>query len=92
MPRLGYWIGKPYWNRGYGRSAVAALVEHAFASFAGERIGAGVFFDNPASLRVLDKLGFEPAGRYETHSLSRGHSIDTIDMHLTRAKWEAASR
>jgi RimJ/RimL family protein N-acetyltransferase len=90
MPRLGYWIGKPHWNRGFGRRAVAALVAHGFRKFPQERIGAGVFLDNPASLRVLEKLGFEPAGRYETSSLSRGVPVETIDMQLSRTRWEAA--
>jgi RimJ/RimL family protein N-acetyltransferase len=92
MPRLGYWIGKHYWNQGFGRQAVAALVAHGFRKFPQERIGAGVFFDNPASLRVLEKLGFQPAGRYATPSLARGVPIETIDMQLNRARWEAAPR
>ena len=90
MPRLGYWIGKPYWTQGFGRQAVAALVAHGFQRFPHERIGAGVFVDNPASLRLLEKLGFEPAGRYETPSLSRGVTVETIDMQLSRARMKAA--
>jgi 8-oxo-dGTP diphosphatase len=90
MPRLGYWIGQAHRDRGFGRQAVAALVAHAFRKFLQGRIGAGVFFDNPASLRLLENLGFEPAGRYETLCLPRGVPVETIDMQLSRIRWEAA--
>ena len=90
MPRLGYWIGRRHWGRGYGAEAVGALVDHAFRNDAGERIGAGVFHDNPASRRLLEKLGFSEVGRYLTHSASRAAEVETADMQLTRAKWAEA--
>jgi len=71
VPRLGYWIGQPFWNRGCATEAVAALVEYSFRSFPQDVIGAGVFRDNPASRRVLEKLGFEEAGIYELHCRAR---------------------
>jgi RimJ/RimL family protein N-acetyltransferase len=93
MPRLGYWIGRPYWGKGYATEAIAALTAHAFAAFpdAGE-IGAGVFLDNPASRRVLEKLGFRNAGRKDVFSVSRGGPVPASDMQLTRAGWAAAAR
>jgi RimJ/RimL family protein N-acetyltransferase len=88
MPRLGYWLGRPYWGRGYATEAVAALVEFALATFpTAERVGAGVFHDNPASRRVLDKLGFREVGSYETPCLARGGAVPTADMQLLRAEW-----
>lgn len=55
---MGYWIARPFWGRGYATEACAALVEIArtlgLASIEGSH-----FIDNPASARVLDKLGFE---------------------------------
>jgi RimJ/RimL family protein N-acetyltransferase len=89
MPRLGYWIGRPHWGKGRATAAVAQLVGYAFRRFPGKAIGAGVFEDNPASRRVLEKLGFEAAGSYDTPCRSRGASVPTIDMHLSRAAWAA---
>jgi RimJ/RimL family protein N-acetyltransferase len=89
MPRLGYWIGRPHWGRGHATAAAGLLVGHAFARFPGDVVGAGVFEDNPGSRRVLEKLGFEAAGRYDTACLSRGGPVQTADMHLTRAVWAA---
>jgi RimJ/RimL family protein N-acetyltransferase len=89
MPRLGYWIGPRHWGRGLGTEAVGAVVGHAFRAYPGERIGAGVFSDNPASRRVLEKLGFTPAGAYRTHSRSRDGLVETVDMQLPHAAWAA---
>jgi RimJ/RimL family protein N-acetyltransferase len=87
MPRLGYWIGRPYWRRGYGAQAVSWLVAHAFRNFPQPVIGAGVFEDNIASRRLLEKLGFTNCGRYNLHCRSRGGQVNVIDMHLSRSQW-----
>lgn len=93
MPRLGYWIGRSYWGRGFAGEAVAALAAHAFRSYPQHpRIGAGVFLDNLPSRRLLEKLGFREAGRYATPSLSRGLAVETADMHLERADFERTAR
>jgi RimJ/RimL family protein N-acetyltransferase len=91
MPRLGYWIGRPYWGRGHATEAVGALVAEAFARFPdAQRIGAGVFEDNPASQRVLEKLGFERIGGYTLHCRARDNGVYTHDMNLTRERWASA--
>ena len=87
MPRLGYWIGRRYWGRGCATWAVQALTERAFGTHQADRVGAGVFADNPASRRVLEKLGFTEVRRYETHCLSRGQPVETADMQLSRAEY-----
>ena len=58
---LGYWIARPFWGRGLATEASAALVEIARALRL-PRLQASHFLDNPASGRVLEKLGFEPLG------------------------------
>jgi RimJ/RimL family protein N-acetyltransferase len=87
MPRLGYWIGQPYWRRGYGRQAVCWLVDYAFRSFPQDAVGAGVFEDNIASRRLLEKLGFSDFGGYKLHCRSRGGQVYVVDMHLSRSQW-----
>ena len=88
MPRLGYWIGRSFWGCGYAGEAVAAVTAYAFRRFPAERIGAGVFHDNPASRRLLEKLGFASAGSYDTLSIARGVAVPTADLHLSRATFE----
>lgn len=92
MPRLGYWIGRPYWNRGYATEALAALVGYSFRTFPQDVMGAGVFHGNPGSRRVLEKLGFARAGGYDTYCRSRDAMVATDDMHLARAVWERGKR
>jgi RimJ/RimL family protein N-acetyltransferase len=93
MPRLGYFIFRKYWRVGYGTEAVGVLVDHAFEKYpAAERVGAGVFHDNPASRGLLEKLGFVATGRLLRYSHSRGVEVETIDMQVTREAWVTRSR
>ena len=89
MPRLGYWIGRKFWRQGFGGEAIGALVDFAFRTYPSEKIGAGVFLDNIASRRLLEKLGFTDVGRNSIFSRSRGKDVETADMQITRAAWAA---
>lgn len=55
--RLGYWLGVPYWNLGYGKEAVKAVLAFDFSTLNPHRLCAPHFRDNPASVRVLQKAG-----------------------------------
>ena len=90
MPRLGYWIGRKYWGQGYGTEAIGALVDFAFRNYPAERVGAGVFHDNAASRALLEKLGFTAMGPGSCMSRSRGNTVVTVDMQLTRNEWAEA--
>ncbi len=58
---LGYWIARPHWGRGIATEAARAVIEIARAVRL-PALEAGHFLDNPASGRVLEKLGFSPTG------------------------------
>lgn len=55
---IGYWLGEPYWGRGYATEAITGFAEWAFASFDVVRLFAMVFTSNTASARALEKAGF----------------------------------
>lgn len=59
---LGYWIARPYWGLGFATEAARALIANARESLRLKRLVAGHFLDNPASGRVLRKLGFRSTG------------------------------
>jgi RimJ/RimL family protein N-acetyltransferase len=59
---FGYWLARPYWGRGFATEAGCSLVANARHSLRLKRLVAGHFTDNPASGRVLAKLGFRPTG------------------------------
>ena len=56
---LGYWIGKPYWNRGYMTEAARAVVAYSFKVLKLNRIHAKYFKRNVASKRVMEKIGMQ---------------------------------
>jgi len=59
---LGYWIARDNWGHGYAPEAAKAVMNEGQRCFGLTRFIAGVFADNPASMRVLTKLGFENTG------------------------------
>jgi len=84
---IGYWIGRPHWGKGYITEACSALLREADETLGpGDRI-AGVFTDNPSSARVLEKLGFERAGKPEYFfSMGRLEKALSQDFVLKAAK------
>ena len=66
---VGYWIGKPYWNKGYCTEALHAMIDYCFRRRRYNNIWADFFVDNPASGRVMEKCGFRDTGR--TNILSK---------------------
>lgn len=59
---FGYWLARRHWGRGYATEAGRAVIANARDSLRLKRIEAGHFLDNPASGRVLEKLGFRATG------------------------------
>ncbi len=82
QPEIGYWIARPYWGHGFATEAAGAVLRIARALGHG-RITAGHFADNPASGRVLRKIGFRPTGQIaKRHSLARGEKVDSVEYVL----------
>ena len=79
---LGYWIARPFWGRGLATEACTALIEIARALGLASLEGSH-FLDNPASARVLEKLGFEPLGLIAPRlSCARGEEVPARLMRL----------
>lgn len=80
---LGYWITPDAWGRGYATEAGLQVVQIARHALGLKRLHAFHFIDNPASGRVLAKLGFRPTGRVEPrHSLARGGMASSAMLEL----------
>jgi len=75
---LGYWVARDAWGRGLATEAVAALIEIARALKL-PQVQASYYLDNPASGRVLDKVGFRPIG-ITAPRLSRGRGTEAPTM------------
>ena len=61
-PLVGYWVAKPYWNRGICTEALHLLIDHVREATEIRSMIGSHFFDNPASGRVMEKCGFVPTG------------------------------
>lgn len=86
---LGYWIGREYWGRGYATEAARAVVAWAFPALDLHRIHAGHFPRNPASGRVLRKLGMRHEGRHREHVKKWGEYLDLEWFGLLRREFDA---
>src|SRR5271167_2199772 len=73
---LGYWIGVPYWGNGYATEAARAVVKYGFGTLGLHRIFASHFANNPASARVLRRIGMRHEGSLRAHVLKLGEFLD----------------
>ncbi|WP_170067093.1 GNAT family N-acetyltransferase [Roseovarius confluentis] len=78
--KIGYMFGKSHWGRGLATEIGVAAVAYAFDKFGWESLEACVFADNPASGRVLEKLGFQEGKACQGPCRARGgvHPIRTF--------------
>lgn len=75
---MGYWLAEPLWGRGLTTRAVTAASEWAFESYQVIRIFATVFSHNVASVRVLEKSGFEREGILRRSAIKNGVILDQV--------------
>jgi RimJ/RimL family protein N-acetyltransferase len=79
---MGYWIARDHWGRGIATEACTALLDIA-RTLRIARLEGSHFLDNPASGRVLEKLGFEPVGIVAPRmSCARGEEVPARLMRL----------
>jgi len=80
-PEVGYWIGRPYWGRGFATEALDGALVWASRKWKRRALTAGHFCDNPASGRVLEKAGFLYTGEIRNgFSRARGEPVKTRRM------------
>lgn len=79
---VGYWIAPEHWNRGYATEALGGVLSLA-RTLGHQRLVGRHAADNPASGRVLRKVGFRPTGRARAfHSLGRGAKLEAPEYAL----------
>jgi RimJ/RimL family protein N-acetyltransferase len=79
---LGIWIGKAYWDKGYGTDAIRTLCRFGFQEMNLQRIGLSVYDVNPRGVRIYEKIGFKEEGRARRAHFIDGRHIDVIRMGL----------
>jgi len=73
---LGYWIGVPHWGKGYASEAALAVIVHGFEKLPVHKIFAFHFSHNPASGKVLKKIGMKHEGHLREHDQKWGKFFD----------------
>ena len=85
---IGYWIGVPYWGRGYATEAAREVVRYGFEDLGLQRIFAGYFTRNAPSGRVLEKIGMQYEGTLRRHQPKWGELLDIAFYGILREEWE----
>ena len=80
---IGYWLGEEHWGKGIMTDAVNAAIARFFSVMMGEALFSSVMADNPASLRIQGKLGFDVTGVEDVYSEGRAASARLITTELT---------
>lgn len=86
---LGYWLGVAYWGSGYATEAAREMVRYGFEDLDLHRIFATHFKHNPASGRILKKIGMRYEGCQREHLLKWAQFVDSEMYGILRPEWEA---
>jgi RimJ/RimL family protein N-acetyltransferase len=89
---IGYWLGEPYWGCGIVTEALQLVTEHAFSTGNLLRLFALPFADNAASVRVLEKAGYEREGLLRQSSVKYGRPRDQLIYARINPAWESPTR
>ncbi len=89
---LGYWIGKPYWGQGFATEAAGLIVAYGFRELGLHRIASMHIVRNPASGKVMQKLGMQYEGTLRADTMKWGRYEDLCVYGLLVDEWKAEQR
>ena len=92
IAEIGYWIGVPYWGRGYASEAAEAVIRYGFEDQRLNKIYAAHFTRNPASGRILQKLGMHQEGTLRQHHRKWDEYVDSELYAILKQDWIAGNR
>jgi ribosomal-protein-alanine N-acetyltransferase len=84
---IGYWLGTPFWGQGYMTEVAGRLIQLGFEDFGVNRIYATYFPRNPASRRMMEKVGMTYEGTYRQHWLKNGVYEDWAMCGILRSEY-----
>ena len=89
---IGYAMGRAHWGKGYMNEALNGLVSHAFEVMNLRRLEADVDPRNAASIRTLERLGFQREGFLRERWHVEGEIQDALFYGLLRREWNPVNR
>ncbi|MFA9558258.1 GNAT family N-acetyltransferase [Evansella sp. AB-rgal1] len=75
---IAYWVGEDYWGNGYASEAAKAILEFAFHEKQYHKVFARCFHSNPASGKVIEKIGMKKEGILREHVKKENKYIDLV--------------
>jgi 8-oxo-dGTP diphosphatase len=87
QPEIAFWFSRRAWGNGHATEAATALLAYGFDVLQLPLVHYRVFIDNPASRRLMAKLGFNRVGFGASRSLARGREVAHIHGVLTKARF-----
>jgi RimJ/RimL family protein N-acetyltransferase len=85
---LGYWLGVSYWSQGYATEAAREVLRYGFEDLALHRIFASHFKHNPASGKILKKIGMRHEGSQREHLRKWDQFVDSELYGILRREWQ----
>jgi [ribosomal protein S5]-alanine N-acetyltransferase len=87
---LGYWIGFPFWGKGFCTAAARRMIQFGFENYTLNKIYARHLGGNTASGRVMEKAGMQKEGIQRQHVMKDGVSMDVVEYGILRAEYAAS--
>ncbi|MFC1943063.1 GNAT family N-acetyltransferase [Chloroflexota bacterium] len=84
---IGYWIAKPYWGNSYCTEAARAILKYGFEVLGLNRIHAFHMTRNPASGRIMQKIGMSHEGHRKQHIKKWGKFEDIESYGILRSEY-----
>ena len=76
VAEIGYWIGEAYWRQGITTAALTLMTDHALSALHYQKLFAPVLGPNKASMKVLEKCGYELEGILKREVSKDGQYFD----------------
>lgn len=89
VAEVGIFLGKPYWNKGYGTDAMRVLVNFIFSEMNINKVKLEVFSFNERAIRSYEKVGFKIEGALREEIFRNGKYYNVIVMGLLRKEWNS---
>lgn len=84
---LGYWLAKPYWNKGYGTEAVARIIQFGFEDLGLHKVVGEYFDTNPRSERVMEKNAMQLEGKLRQHKMKWDRFVNVDMRGILKSEW-----
>ncbi len=84
---LSMWLGKPYWNKGYGTDAIRTLLDYAFRELGLHKVFLRVLVTNARAIRCYEKCGFKREGLHRQELYVNGEWHDLLYMGVLASEY-----